>query len=1027
MSLEVVNKSSSKSSGKSLIIIDIFDKIYKYKPRLEKNLNNKIIKEEHLIDCNNNASIIEESIIDYKMTPNSCFLQHLYNNIKNFYSEENNKPILETYTKSFYQQKYNIQLYLIFDTLAPNNNSLVEELCIKKTNQDLDKIIGTYQIENYSETLCFAVSSFLKDIHSYLYTLFDGIDITDSDIEKYIILDNSLTTEIEINGSIIPIFEIDTYSEPRNKQKTIKERNKKEYFEKKEILPRNSVNSELLSAATNSWSNYVLENRIVSKISKSLDSTIGTDLSKYTSFDAMLENYRLYIKEIGGSRKLDVFVNLCTFLNYSPARKDIDGITQQMSYLTRRLNDQDSLLKHLNMLKEYKSELSYKNLSNILEKGISFYIKADKVSGNNCMSNAANAENAANAKKQRIVLFLSNTFFNQLANNPKDSENINTVEKESEIEDQKVDDFLFPTDTIESFCLFLKESKDIKSYSNFSEYEKALKDANSYLNIEKADRNLILYGNYKFKIIFDSLKRLLIDKKKLFDHKVDAIFIQTKSYYSIPNNVCDKAFKIRQKSMDCPGWDQSEQIEKDIRRHIKYSGTIEYSSNELFTSDNDILTKYTDCNPLVEFIATRIANIISGNHILFNLLPDLATRIQVELLEISYRALEDFSKDGEVEYFNKIHDFNTISLYYEYNRSQKREDKEKLAKLIENNRNIQWLKDYIALRKRIEAMNMRNLSEEQRNEIKTENGIFESSPFYKNFKKLEETQNNMLRSITKILIEKKVSDLYMGVNGRILFLYTKRAIKASFSTISNIFEFIGGYNLASLLKRSFNDILGTNTTVLSLRTGGEKIYLMNAVSDLLSALDRFKTDLENEDKLALDTIVAEIVNEKINNNDSIDSMSGIELLYYFSTDIMLDIRNKILSMRVTTRDASSGISANHLSGNDGKLASNDTKKRYFYTCLNDMVISQICSRMGSYKDCEKKLQMTKTDNPENKFRDILGRLVELLKKEYESPQSISSQSNSSVPKANNSARNVARNVVAQAATAATTGWFGNLF
>ena len=128
-----MSSDTNKFSSKPLIIIDIFDKVYQYKPRLEKNFNNKIIKEEHLIDCNNNASIIEDSIIDYKITPNSCFLQHLYNNIKKFYSEENNKPILEPYVKSLYQQKYNIQLYFIFDILAPNNDEdNLDQLCKKK-------------------------------------------------------------------------------------------------------------------------------------------------------------------------------------------------------------------------------------------------------------------------------------------------------------------------------------------------------------------------------------------------------------------------------------------------------------------------------------------------------------------------------------------------------------------------------------------------------------------------------------------------------------------------------------------------------------------------------------------------------------------------------------------------------------------------------------------------------------------------------------------------------------------------------
>jgi hypothetical protein len=937
-----MSSDAKKSSSKPLIIIDIFDKVYQYKPRLEKSLNNKIIKEEHLIDCNNNASIIEESIINYKITPNSCFLQHLYNNIKNFYSEENNKPILEPYVKSLYQQKYNIQLYLIFDILELNNDkdNLVNELCNKSGKRVIDTIIEGYQIEKYSETLCFVVSSFLKEIHDYLYSLFNKpYKMSDFYIEKYIIIDNSLTTEIEVNGYIAPIFELGIYDQSSNKQKTIKNRNNKEYldFDKKEILERNSVNSELLSASTNSWSNYVLQNKILSKISKSLNSTIGTDLSKYTSFDAMLESYRYYIKKIGDSRKIDVFVNLCTFLNYAPPIKDVDRLTKEMVDLTQKIKEPLNLLTHISMLKENTLELSYKNLSKILEKGISFYIKTDTESVNNCMPNSGNAANAAT---KRIVLFLSNKFFNEIANS---SDTITTIERGKLLEDYKKYEHNSETDIIESFCLFLKQSKNIKSYSNFNEYEKALKDGNSYFNIEKADCNLIFYGNYRFKTILEGLKHIITVHKTLsFDgvpYKVDGIFIQTRSYYSIPNNVCDKAFKIREKSMNCPDW-ENEEKDLDIRGKINYCGTVEYSSNELFTKENDILSKYTDCNPFAVFIASRTAHIQEENRFIFDKIHGLATIVNTILLDCSYKVLKEFNENGNTDYLDNIEIFNKIALYNDYVQSKLPEDNVKLDKLIKENPSIQWLTEYLQFRKSRnfnkmleynESSNKLNVLEKAQLLKETE---FQANRYYRFFINLQTIQEDMEFSIEKNLNKIQFSKSYNGLPALIVLLYTKRAIQQTFSSISIIFDSINGNKVMSLLKKNSKGVLGTALNFLSLRNGEEKSYLINSVNTLLSALNKFKAILSTNEQKNLDIIVGNILEEKMS-MFSIDNMDGRVINTHYTEQILNQVIQNILNMAIESGPKNSVI------GNNSLLISNNTKRDYFYDCLIDMVLKQL--------------------------------------------------------------------------------------
>ena len=588
------------------IITDILDKFTNY----ESPYKSSKIQQEHLIDCNNSAYVIEKAILDYEIIKeSSCFLMHLYISMNNYYNKLDFTTIPDVkFNKSYYQQKYNFQLYFIYKLLGYKINKDIiccELLCehIEKNpelNILLKKIIKKYKLVE-DDTLYIEVWSFLQNIQLFIYDLLNKLPhqeliqkLIDEETSKLIEIDQLLTDTIKIkNGLEISKIELNKNNE-RESEIGLKYTESR-YFAKsktdQELAENINSKKNSTSRASNSWTTFAMKDKYVSNLASALDSMGFKDLSEYVSLNQYLKAYRYHIINVGSENYINIFVPINKLLNYSHLTDKTEIKLDDVKYALSKL--------------KLENELTYSVIKENLEKDISFYI----------------------IKEEKAIVYLTKSFPNYNILQRMQNENANT--KFKKIYDKPENFLSFQNagssgtsknsslsntsllNKLESFSVFLKEPKKDKLSSNikFSIEDITKKEIFEYKTVESADYHLVVSGENKFNIIKKHLQTLILEDFKINDLKIGDIYIETVSFLNINNDICNEAFKGRevssinkkfsfvQANSKTNSSSNNSIIDYTKRSDISYCG-IEKQTSDIFNNPNQLISRfYSEANP----------------------------------------------------------------------------------------------------------------------------------------------------------------------------------------------------------------------------------------------------------------------------------------------------------------------------------------------------------------------------------------------------------------------------------------------
>ena len=542
----------------------------------EKNIQLKNIKKENEIDKNNNEKLVSIALELYKKTNEKiCFLQILYQCIGQFYGEhfdmyinisgsKNNIPEIKCINKSYLQQKYNIQLYMIYKLL--DDVTIRSIICSKsKEREYLSKINGI--LKESTE-----LDNFLINIHIYIYTIYNEIASNGNFFNK---LDDYFNTLIILEEKANQIIEIrDLTLSNDQKIKKFLELSKTTILGKKQKIfyAENYENN----SNTNSLASSTTQSNLVKSVLSGIDSLGGiSNLSKYTSFEALVASYGKHIRTIGSNKSIRTFLPIGSILNYHPP-----NLNSHFSGKSRTPEEKETYFqtRKRELKQNIKSNLTkfpiiniidiktYEDLRDLLENQESFYIN----------------------EGTKFYLFLSNTTIINLSESMKSDSN-------KPIETLPI--HLIPEHSLSRNSIFGYEIDNIESYM--------------YNNIETADYHLVLDGQNRYQVIRQVFMELLKEKALT----VNQIFIDTLSYYQVPSKICDKAIQIRDK-LNFTGYVQSnssknsldpehQEKTKLLRNTIDYCGTekrtksdftfgTDTSVNEAFLSSRKVEKSHTD-------------------------------------------------------------------------------------------------------------------------------------------------------------------------------------------------------------------------------------------------------------------------------------------------------------------------------------------------------------------------------------------------------------------------------------------------
>lgn len=549
----------------------------------------KSIEKENNIDKSNNHFVVVSALELYnKSNKKLCFLHTLYSSIAQFYGDDsddfikfsgskNNVPDIECKTKSYVQQKYNIQLYIIYNLLS--NYKIRTKLCdVSKedtVNTEAEPSLPSI-LEKYDTNKKESIYDFLNNIQIYIYKMFSKYTDQFSDLlDKDNILQDHINMLISLEekaNEIIDITNLDVT--PEKKVKKILELCNFKKLGKKQMI---YVGDYEHTNSTNSWTSAATQSPALKSVLSAINSSGLTNLQRYTSLEALVAAYGKHIRDIGSNKSIRVFLPIGSILNYHPPNLNshFSGKSrtpeQKQAYFDQRKTElkqtietklqlnQNGILKSV----DKQSIKTYGDLRELLEDQTSFYIR----------------------DQDQITLFLSNDTMLELSESMKsDSDKL-----------------------IETVPIHLKQDKSLNRKPYF---EYPINNMQSYLynNIETADYHLIVDGQNRYQVIRKVFQELLSGNTFKIEEGtvIHQIFIDTQSYYKIPNEICDKAISIRDRlESKFTGFVQSNSagntLDPEFLNKTKLQRTnVDYCGTQKKPNSNSDFNKSINLNSLIE-------------------------------------------------------------------------------------------------------------------------------------------------------------------------------------------------------------------------------------------------------------------------------------------------------------------------------------------------------------------------------------------------------------------------------------------